>query len=101
MDLEDLISYLAKTWICAKNEWTGITRNPVIRHPLWNKVTAVLNEDATTTDCCEGYNCAIKLSLPYNANMFTVNKQSKSADALVMVKLRLAAVGAGQDNSTI
>ena len=98
-DLEDLISYLAKAWIGAKNERTGIRRNPVFRHPLWNKVAAVLNEDATTTNCCEGYNHAIKLSIPYNANIFTVIKQLKAEDALVMVKLREAAVGAGKDNS--
>ena len=95
----DLISYLAKSWIGAKNERTGIRRNPVFRHPLWNKVAAFLNEDATTTNCCEGYNHAIKLSIPYNANIFTVIKQLKAEDALVMVKLREAAVGAGQDNS--
>ena len=94
-----MISYLTKAWIGAKNERTGIRRNPVFRHPLWNKVAPVLNEDATTTNCCEGYNHAIMLSIPYNANIFTVIKQLKAEDALVMVKLREAAVGAVQDNS--
>ena len=39
------------------------------------------------------------MSIPYNANIFTVIKRLKAEDALVMVKLREAAVGAGQDNS--
>ena len=98
-DLEELIDYLSKTWIGPMNERTGTRRNPIFRHWLWNKVEAVLNDDATTTNCCEGYNNAIQLSIPHNASIWSIIKQLKSEESLVQVKLREAAVGAGKDNS--
>ena len=97
-DLEELIDYLSKTWIGPMNERTGTRRNPIFRHWLWNKVEAVLNDDATTTNCCEGYNNAIQLSIPHNAIIWSIIKQLKSEASLVQVKLREAAVGTGKDN---
>ena len=87
-DLQDFINYLLKTWIGAIHARSGQRRYPMFRHELWNKVNAVLNDEDTTTNCSEGFNNAIQLSIPHNANVFSVIKQFKAEDALMMVKLR-------------
>ena len=61
---------------------------------------AVMNEDPTTTNCCEGYNNAIQLSIPHKASIWSIMKHLKAEEALVTVKPREAGVGAGQDNSS-
>ena len=99
-DLEEFIEYLTKALIGPMNERSGVRRNPIFRHSVWNKVKAIMNEDPTTTNCCEGYNHAIQLSIPHNASIWSIVKQLKAEEALVTVKLREAAVGAGQDNSS-
>ena len=66
----------------------------MFRHELWNKIEAVLNDEDTTTNCSEGFNNAIQLSIPHNANVFSVIKQFKAEDALMMVKLREGATTA-------
>ena len=50
----------------------------MFRHEQWNKVYAVLNDEDTTTNCSEGFNNAIQLSIPLNANVFLVIKQFKA-----------------------
>ena len=71
---------------------TGARRNPIFRHELWNKTDAIENGDETTTNCSEGFNNAIQLSIPHNANVFSIIKQFRSENSLVEVKLRDAAV---------
>ena len=66
----------------------------MFRHELWNKIKAVFNDEDTTTNCSEGFNNAIQLSIPHNANVFSVIKQFKAEDALMMVKLREGATTA-------
>ena len=66
---------------------------PKFKHELWNKYQAVLDEDPTTTNSSEGYNNAIQLSIPHNANVFSIIKQFITEDSLVEIKLRDAAIG--------
>ena len=93
-DLQDFINYLLKTWIGPIHARSGQRRYPMFRHELWNKMEAVLNDEDTTTNCSEGFNNAIQLSIPHNANVFSVIKQFKAEDALMMVKLREGATTA-------
>ena len=92
-DVNDFLDYLEKTWIGALNQRTGQRRNPKFKHELWNKYQAVLDEDPTTTNSSEGYNNAIQLSIPRNANVFSIIKQFITEDSLVEIKLRDAAIG--------
>ena len=91
-NLHEFLSYLARTWIGPINQRTGARRNPIFRHELWNKTDAIENGDETTTNCSEGFNNAIQLSIPHNANVFSIIKQFRSENSLVEVKLRDAAV---------
>ena len=91
-DLLDFLSYLATTWIGPINQRTGARRSPIFKHELWNKTQASDDGDETTTNCSEGFNNAIQLSIPHNANVFSIIKQFRSEDSLVEVKLRDAAI---------
>ena len=91
-DLHDFLTYLTRTWIGPINQRTGARRSPIFRHGLWNKMNAVLQGDDTTTNSSEGFNNAIQLSIPHNANVFSLIKQFRAEDALMVVKLREAAV---------
>ena len=91
-DLNDFLSYLARTWIGPINQRTGARRNPIFKHELWNKTQAIKDGDETTTNCSEGFNNAIQLSIPHNANVCSIIKQFRSEDSLVEIKLRDAAI---------
>ena len=54
---------------------------------------AVSTDADLTTNKSEGYNHAIRMSIPANANIWYVIKQFRAEDALVTVKLRDAAIG--------
>lgn len=90
----DFLDYLEKTWIGAVNQRTNKRRNPKIRHSMWNKYNAVSDGDETTTNSSEGFNNAIQMSLPHNANVFTLMKQFRTEDCLVALKLRDAVINA-------
>ena len=98
-DLHDFLSYLARTWIGPINQRTGARRSPPFKHELWNKTQAVVDGDETTTNCSEGFNNVIQLSIPHNANVFSIIKQFRPEESLVEVKLRDAAVSPDPEES--
>ena len=95
--VNNFLDYFEKTWLGAMNNRTNMRRNPKFKHDLWSKFAAVVNGDDTTTNASEGFNSAIKISIPHNANIWCVMKQFQLEDSLVAVKLRDSAIGADSE----
>ena len=95
-NVEDFLIYFEKTWIGLTNPRSGGRRNPRFPIHLWNKYTAVMDEEPTTTNSAEGFNSASKLYLQRNASIWAVITQFKTEESLVLVKLREAALGNSQ-----
>lgn len=92
-DINEFLDYFEKNWVGQFNMRTNTRRNPRFRHGLWSKYATVVDGGATTTNTSEGFNNAIQISIPHNANIWVIIRQFQSEESLVAVKLRDAAIG--------
>ena len=69
-------------------------------YAMWNKNREILSDDATTTNAAEGYNGAIKGSLPRNNTIWTLIKLLRNEENYNMIKLRDVALGKENNVST-
>ena len=98
--VDEWLGYFEYVFIGALNWRTGNRKAPMYPHTMWNKNREVLADDATTTNSAEGYNAAIKGSLPRNNTIWTLIKLLRKEENLNMVKLRDVALGRENNVST-
>ena len=94
------LTYFERTYVGALNFCTGNRRAPIYPHVVWNKHNSILNNDASTTNAAEGYNAALKASLPRNNSIWTLIKQLRIEENSNQRKLRDVALGPQNNQST-
>ena len=87
-DFDALLATHERTYIGAVNFRTGERRAPMYEHDIWNKHNRILAGDPTTSNCAEGFNHAIALSIPNKADIWTVIQRFVREDGLAVIKLR-------------
>ena len=98
--VDEWLGYFERAFIGALNWRTGNRKQPMYPHAMWNKNREILSDDATTTNAAEGYNGAIKGSLPRNNTIWTLIKLLRKEESLNMIKLRDVALGKENNVST-
>lgn len=98
--VDEWIGYFERTYVGALNWRTGNRKQPLYPHEVWNKNKSILSDDPTTTNSAEGYNNALKSSLPRNNSIWTLLKQLQKEENSNHLKLRDVALGQQNNQST-